>query len=181
MDHDRLVKISKYLSKHLRHQPERLGLDIAPGGWVSVDRLITACAAHRFPLTRAELEEVATRNDKQRFSFDESGKRIRANQGRSIDIDLALTSTAPPPVLHHETGAQTVPMILADGLQKMGRHHVHLSLDMDTARRVGGRHGRGVAFLVDAMGMADAGYEFYVSANGVWLTESVPPQYLTLL
>lgn len=181
MDNDRLFKVSKYLSKHLRHQPERLGLDIAIGGWVGVDSLLAACAAHRFQLTRAELEEVVARNDKQRFSFDETGKRIRANQGHSIDIDLELTPATPPSVLYHGTGAQIVPLILADGLRKMGRHHVHLSVDVATARRVGARHGRAVVFLIDATGMADAGHEFYLSANGVWLTDNVPPRYLKLV
>src|SRR3712207_149384 len=85
---DRLIRVSKFLSKHLRHRPERLGLELAPGGWVDVDVLLAACGAHNFVLTRAELEEVVARNDKQRFSFDECGDRVRANQGHSIAVDL---------------------------------------------------------------------------------------------
>src|SRR5437870_13551779 len=90
MDDARLVKISKYLSKHLRHEPERLGLTLAPGGWVPVDELLAACARRNFPITRSQLDEVVARNNKQRFSFDPTGTLIRANQGHSVEVDLQL-------------------------------------------------------------------------------------------
>lgn len=181
MDDARLVKVSKYLSKHLRHQPERLGLRLASGGWVAVDGLLAACARHNFPLTREELEEVVARNDKQRFSFDETRKLIRANQGHSVEVDLELEPVEPPSLLYHGTGERSVESISSSGLRKMSRHHVHLSADVETARRVGARHGRPVVFAVDAAAMQAAGLEFYISANGVWLVESVPPEYLRVL
>lgn len=181
MEDQRLVKVSKYLSKHLRHEPEALGLELAPGGWVGVDVLLEACARHGFPFTRAELEEVVARSDKRRFAFDETATLIRANQGHSVEIDLQLERAAPPPVLYHGTGQRSVEVILADGLRRMSRHHVHLSTDAETARRVGARHGRPVVFEVDAARMAAAGHEFYVSANGVWLVEQVPAEYLRRL
>ena len=178
MDDIRLVKISKFLSKHLRHDPEGLGLMLAPGGWVPVDSLLAACARRRMPITHAELEEVVRRNSKQRFSFSANGTQIRANQGHSVEVDLQLAPATPPDVLYHGTGHQTAPIIAQDGLQKMGRNHVHLSRDADTARAVGARHGRPVIFQVDAAAMFDFGYVFYCSDNGVWLTEGVPPTYL---
>lgn len=178
MDNTRLVKVSKYLSKHLRHQPERLGLVLEPGGWVGVDQLLAACRANNFPITRAELNEVVARNDKQRFSFDASGEMIRANQGHTIEVDLQLEAKAPPTVLYHGTGARSVESILKDGLSKMARYHVHLSGEVETATRVGARHGRPTVFEVDAAAMHSDGYEFYVSANGVWLVDKVPPKYL---
>jgi putative RNA 2'-phosphotransferase len=177
---DRLVKTSKYLSKHLRHQPERLGLTLEEGGWIPVEALLAACAQNGFRVSRAELDEVVAGNDKQRFSFSDDGTRIRANQGHSIDVDLQLAPIAPPDVLYHGTGAQTVQAILREGLVKMNRHHVHLSLDRETAHRVGGRHGRPVVLEVDAKAMHAAGHVFYCSDNGVWLTESVPPRFLTV-
>lgn len=180
MQKDRLVKISKYLSKHLRHQPERLGLVIHRGGWVSVDALLASCAERNFPVTRDELEEVVALNDKRRFSFDESGGRIRANQGHSIDVDLELEAAVPPPVLFHGTGERSVSMILAEGLRKMGRRHVHLSLDASTAMQVGARHGRPVVHAIRAGEMHGLGHEFFLSWNGVWLTECVPPQFIDL-
>ena len=181
MDNTRLVKISKYLSKHLRHQPERLGLVLAPGGWVEVESLLRALATNNFPVTRAELEETVARNDKQRFSFDPTGELIRANQGHSVEIDLQLEAMTPPPVLYHGTGERSLESILSSGLLKMARHHVHLSTDVETAKRVGARHGRAVVFVVDAAAMAEAGYEFFVSANGVWLVDSVPARFLVRL
>jgi putative RNA 2'-phosphotransferase len=178
MDDERLTKVSKYLSKHLRHQPERLGLTLAAGGWVGIDALLAACATHRFPLTRAELDEVVARNSKQRFAFDPSGSRIRANQGHSVAVDLDLEPATPPDRLYHGTGHESADPILRSGLRKMRRHHVHLSPDVPTARSVGGRHGRPVVFAIDAAAMHNAGHRFFVSANGVWLVDHVPPEYL---
>ncbi len=53
LDDKRLVRISKYLSKHLRHKPQRLGLTLEAGGWVSVADLLDACHRRNFPMTRA--------------------------------------------------------------------------------------------------------------------------------
>ena len=179
MDPKRLVKVSKYLSRHLRHEPERLGIELAPGGWIEVDALLAAFAARSFAVTREELEEVVARNDKRRFSFDESGTRIRANQGHSVEIDLGLAPAEPPAVLYHGTARARLDAILAEGLRRMGRHHVHLSADADTATRVGARHGKPAVLEVAAARMAADGHRFFVSDNGVWLTDAVPPGYLT--
>jgi putative RNA 2'-phosphotransferase len=181
-NHDqRWVRISKYLSKHLRHQPQRLGLHLAPGGWVDVNTLLRACEQHGFPISRAELEAVVAGSDKQRFGFDETGTRIRANQGHSVEVDLELAPAVPPAVLYHGTGHKTADIIRQTGLGKMSRHHVHLSSDRQTATKVGARHGRPVVFEVDATAMHRDGHIFYVSANGVWLVDAVPPQYLTII
>lgn len=181
MNSTRLVKISKYLSKHLRHQPQRLGLQLEPGGWVSVEQLLTACRTHHFPLCRTELEEVVRQNDKQRFSFDDKKTRIRANQGHSVTVDLQLNARIPPSVLYHGTGQSSVELIQSNGLLKMSRHHVHLSQDIQTAYQVGRRKGDPVIFQVDAMSMDKVGFTFYCSDNGVWLVEFVPSEYLTVL
>src|SRR3954471_4591559 len=122
-----MVKVSKYVSKHLRHAPERLGLELEPGGWVPVEVLLAACRDHGFALTADELREVVTRSDKQRFAFDATGARIRANQGHSVDVDLELAPVVPPDVLFHGTGSGSVDAILKAGLRRMNRHHVHLS------------------------------------------------------
>ncbi|MBE9009235.1 RNA 2'-phosphotransferase [Pseudanabaenaceae cyanobacterium LEGE 13415] len=181
MEQARSIKVSKYLTKHLRHNPERIGLSLAPGGWVSVDELLAACAFHQFPITRAELEKVVATNDKQRFSFDEAKTRIRANQGHSVEVDLQLEPQTPPDVLYHGTGELSVSAILESGLLKMSRHHVHLSKDTETARKVGMRHGRPAILTVDSAAMHQAGFVFYCSDNGVWLVDHVPPQYLAIV
>ena len=175
----RLVQISKFLSLHLRHRPERLGLTLGPGGWVEIDDLLKSSAAHGFSIGRADLDEVGAGNDKQRFAVSDDGLWIRASQGHSVEIDLELQPAVPPALLYHGTGHRTVAAIQSQGLKKMRRHHVHLSADEQTAKKVGARHGRPVVFRVDAAGMAADGHVFYRSANGVWLTDTVPARYLT--
>ncbi|MGV9892169.1 RNA 2'-phosphotransferase [Streptomyces sp. NPDC003395] len=172
----RVVKVSKYLSKHLRHQPERIGLELDEGGWVEIDALLTAAAGHGFPITRDELEHVVAVNDKKRFAIEDG--RIRASQGHSVEVDLGLPAATPPPYLYHGTVARNLDAIRAEGLRPMNRHDVHLSADRETATRVGARRGRPVVLAVDAGAMHRDGHVFHVSANGVWLTRAVPPRYL---
>ncbi|MGV0025814.1 RNA 2'-phosphotransferase [Phormidesmis priestleyi] len=180
MENSRLVKVSKYLSKHLRHQPERLKLALMPGGWVTIADLLSACTAHQFPITLSELQEVVAKNDKQRFAIDPTGTLIRANQGHSVAVDLQLKPQIPPEVLYHRTGEQSGEAIARLGLLKMSRHHVHLSPDLETARKVGSRHGRPIIFAIDAARMHKANFTFYCSENGVWLVDFVPPEFLVL-
>ncbi|MFI6344911.1 RNA 2'-phosphotransferase [Streptomyces sp. NPDC050560] len=176
MNEPRTVRVSKYLSRHLRHQPERIGLALDPGGWTDIPTLLAAAAAHGFRFTRAELDEAVRTNDKRRFTVE--GDRIRANQGHSVPVDLGLIPSEPPPLLHHGTVSRNLPAIRAEGLRPMNRHAVHLSPDRETALRVGARRGRPVVLTVDAAAMHGAGHTFSVSANGVWLTAAVPPAYL---
>lgn len=164
----------------MRHQPERLGLKLESGGWTNVEDLLAACHRNNFPILREELNEVVEKNDKQRFSFDETKTKIRANQGHSIEIDLQLSPVAPPETLYHGTNEKSVSAILEHGILKMARHHVHLSVDAKTARIVGGRRGKPVILSIDAAAMQKEGHKFFVSANGVWLIESVPPKFLTV-
>ena len=114
----RLMRVSKYLSKYLRHAPHELGLTLQPGGWVPVDDLLDAAGRHGFPIDYDELVEVVETNDKQRFSFDASGELIRANQGHSVEVDLQLEEREPPEMLYHGTVERFLPSILAGGLNK---------------------------------------------------------------
>lgn len=178
MKNSRLIKISKYLSYHLRHHPEKLNLNIESGGWVKVEELLAACRKNNFLINLKELEIVVEKNDKKRFSFDAKKTRIRASQGHSIAVDLQLETATPPAILYHGTFKRAVKPILQQGLRKMARHHVHLSADADTAKVVGQRRGKPIVFQVNAMKMSEDGYKFYCSDNGVWLVDEVPPQYL---
>jgi putative RNA 2'-phosphotransferase len=178
MDKSRNTSISKFLSKYLRHEPEQLGLSLDIGGWVKVNDLLEASAKHNFVISREELDEVVATNAKQRFSFDPTGTLIRANQGHSVEVDLQLEPRQPPDLLYHGTAEKNVESIRSLGLQKMARHHVHLSSDRATAKMVGQRHGKPVVFEVNAAAMFQDGYIFYCSANQVWLVDRVPPEYL---
>lgn len=174
----RLVTVSKFLAKHLRHAPEALGLRLQPGGWVSVDDLLTASARAGFAISYDELIECVETNDKKRFSFDDSGDLIRANQGHTVEVDLHLEEKKPPDVLYHGTVERFLVSILAEGLKKGKRHHVHLSKDIETAHKVGARRGKPVILQVDAARMVGQGFTFFLSANGVWLTDFVPAAFL---
>ncbi|WP_030988809.1 RNA 2'-phosphotransferase [Streptomyces sp. NRRL S-1813] len=176
MNNQRSVRISKYLAKHLRHEPERIGLTLDPQGWVPVEELMAAAARHGFRFSRAELEAVVVGNDKQRYAIEDG--RIRAQQGHSVRVDLDLPPAVPPAQLFHGTVVHSVAAIRDEGLRPMSRHAVHLSPDRETATRVGARRGKPVVLTVDAAAMHRAGHVFRVSGNGVWLTGHVPAQFL---
>ncbi|SDT46198.1 putative RNA 2'-phosphotransferase [Streptomyces sp. TLI_053] len=179
MDEKRTVRTSKMLSRILRHEPERAGITLDPAGWVRVDVLLAALAAGGTRLSRAELDHVVATNNKRRFAYSPDGLSIRASQGHTVAVDLGLAAAVPPPVLFHGTATRSLGVILREGLRPMARQDVHLSADSATATRVGSRHGRPVVLVVDAAAMAAAGHEFRVSDNGVWLTDAVPPEYLS--
>ena len=181
MDKGSVVRASKFLSLVLRHEPGLIGITLDEAGWVEVSELLRACRAHGRPLTLEELREVVAVNDKRRFSFSEDGRRIRASQGHSVPVELGYDPADPPAELYHGTAEKFLPLIREQGLKKGARHHVHLSHDVETARRVGGRRGRPVVLAVDSGRMRGEGHEFFLSANGVWLTERVPPEYITFV
>ena len=144
-----------------------------------MDDLLAASARAGFTITYDELIESVETNDKKRFSFDDTGDLIRANQGHSIEVDLQLEQKQPPDVLYHGTVEKFLASILVEGLKKGKRHHVHLSKDVDTARKVGARRGKPIILQVEAGKMHNQGFPFFLSVNGVWLTDSVPPAFLT--
>lgn len=169
---------SKFLSLVLRHRPATVGITLDDEGWVDIDVLLAACVAHGEPIDRAELDAIVAGNDKQRLVVSDDGRRIRAAQGHTVDVDLGYAPAAPPERLYHGTVAEALPAIRATGLSKMARHDVHLSPDVATARAVGGRRGKPVILAIRAGDMHRAGHEFRVSTNGVWLTDHVPPEFL---
>jgi putative RNA 2'-phosphotransferase len=171
-----LKQLSKLLSYLLRHNPNALGLAMDSQGWVAVEEILRKAQP---PVTRSLIDEVVRSSEKQRFALSADGARIRANQGHSVAVDLGLAPCAPPQELFHGTGAANVAAILDAGLKPMGRQHVHLSRDTDTARSVGMRHGKPVVLNVAAARMAADGHLFYLSDNGVWLCDHVPAEYLT--
>jgi putative RNA 2'-phosphotransferase len=174
------VRISKFLSLVLRHQPEKIGLVLDAEGWADIDELIGKAQQSGVPVTREILDAVVENNDKQRFAISEDGRRIRAQQGHSIEVELGLDPVAPPDVLFHGTAENSVESIRIQGLIAGKRQHVHLSPDEETAVRVGTRHGRPVVLRVHTGRMHRDGFTFYLSGNGVWLTEVVPAQYLEI-
>ena len=173
MNTKELNRKGKYMSLLLRHKPEKEDLNILKGGWVYVDELIK-----RLDITRNDLNYIVENDNKKRFSYNEDKIMIRANQGHSINIDLGLSKVKPFDVLYHGTATKNLKSIFKSGVNKMNRHHVHLSKDMETAVNVGSRHGNAYVLIINAKKMYDDGYVFYVSDNEVYLTENIPVEYI---
>lgn len=172
-----LTELSKYISLILRHKPETIGISLDEHGWAKVDELLDGINKTR-PITMKVLEEIVRTDNKQRYSFNEDKTLIRANQGHSIKVDVELTEETPPEYLFHGTGVKFVSSIDEQGLIPKSRLYVHLSKDIETALKVGKRHGLPVIYKVKSSMMSEDGYKFYLSVNGVWLTETVPLKYL---
>ena len=174
-----LTRTGKFISYILRHHPEEIGITLDEHGWADVNALIEGINKTRqYHLTRNMLDEIVRTNNKKRYSYNEDHSLIRANQGHSIPVDVELEEKSPPEVLYHGTGEKYVPSIDKEGLLPKSRLYVHLSSDPETARMVGSRHGRPVIYRVNSRQMAEDGYIFYLSVNQVWLTKTVPVQYL---
>lgn len=175
-----LIKISRFLSLVLRHHPEIIDLHIDSHGWAEVEELLLKMKK-KYPISREILEEIVRTDNKNRYSFDEERRRIRANQGHSISVDVELEEREPPKFLYHGTGAKYVTSISQQGLLPMSRLFVHLSEEKKTAREVGKRHGNPVIYRVRSGDMGKKGYRFYLSVNHVWLTKEVPADFLSLM
>ena len=171
-------RLSKFLSLVLRHRPTLINLELDENGWAKTSELIKRMSAYGKTIDLETLELIVANSDKKRFAFSPTKDKIRANQGHSIKVDLAYDPQIPPTILYHGTASRFVDSIFQTGLQKRKRHHVHLSKDIETAAKVGQRHGKLVIFEVLADLMQQDGFTFFVSDNGVWLTDEVPVRYL---
>ena len=172
------INISKFLSLVLRHQPETIGIQLDNNGWTDVNELIEKANNYGIKFDRETLNHIVATNSKKRFAFNDTLDKIRASQGHSVEIELGYTNQKPPEILFHGTAEKFVQSILDTGLEKRNRQHVHLSSDLETAIKVGQRHGKPFIFNVLAEQMYNDNFQFYISDNGVWLTDNVPTKYL---
>lgn len=173
-----LIATSKFLSYVLRHDPAAIGVTLDQQGWIEIETLLAASKRSGREISLDLLQAVVFTNDKQRFAFSADGKNIRANQGHSVEVDLDLEPQMPPQILYHGTATRFLETIQAEGLKKMQRHYVHLSATQAIAKAVGQRHGKVVILGVLAQTMHQQGFEFFLSRNGVWLTDHVPAEFL---
>ncbi|HEX8270547.1 MAG TPA: RNA 2'-phosphotransferase [Flavobacterium sp.] len=173
-----VTDISKFLSLVLRHHPEKIGIDIDHRGWTDVQELLEKVNKHGIQIDIDLLRYVVATNSKKRFAFNDTGDKIRASQGHSLDVELGYTVQTPPAILYHGTSEKSVQSILRMGIEKRTRQHVHLSNDIETALKVGQRHGKPIVFRVFSGKMHADGFQFYLSENRVWLTDHVPSGFL---
>ncbi|CAI5931091.1 unnamed protein product [Closterium sp. NIES-64] len=189
--------LGRCMTKILRHQASQLGLHVAPDGFVRVADLLLLPVntnAHR-ALASHTLEDVrlaVARDNKQRFTLREGPGGevyVRANQGHSLHVDeeqllRRITDPAALPECVHGTYERHLPSILASGLSRMNRQHVHLTKGVPSQHHSvvsGFRSNSEVLVVVDvARAMAD-GMPFFESDNGVILTSGfhgyIPPTY----
>ncbi len=172
---DKILRKSRFLSKILRHEPELINIKLEKNGYANVKDILKG-----LNISKDELDEIVYNNNKQRYSYNEDKTKIRANQGHSINIELEFKEKIPPEILYHGTSTNVLNKIFKEGILKMKRHHVHLSFDYDTAFKVGRRHGNPVVLEIKAKLMSDNGIKFFISDNGVWLTEYVPIEYIQI-
>lgn len=172
------VRLGRFISYVLRHHPEKIHLHMDHHGWVHTDELIRQMNQYGYVIDQQTLDRIVATNNKHRYSYNADHTLIRANQGHSIPVDVEMPECVPPDVLYHGTGVKSVSAILKEGIRPMGRLYVHLSPDQKTAEMVGRRHGEAAIFAVDTRRMHEDGVVFYLSANHVWQTEYVAPQYL---
>jgi putative RNA 2'-phosphotransferase len=169
-------KISKYFSYILRHHPEEIGIKMDKQGWVLIKDLINK--TKDFNLTYEIVEKVVQTDNKNRYSISENKKRIRANQGHSVKVNLGLKEKKPPKVLYHGTAERFLKQILLEGLKSMNRHDVHLSENKKTAIEVGKRYGKPILLKIKSEEMHQEGISFCETDNNVWLTKYVKPKYI---
>lgn len=178
MNEKQTKKISKFLSLILRHKPESVGVQLDANGWTDIDTLLQKMNQSGTQINRNQLDHVVATNNKKRFAVSPCNSKIRANQGHSVDVDLAYRAASPPDQLFHGTPEHVLPLIRRSGLKKMQRHHVHMNAAADPCVHVAARYGKPVVLEINAKQMHGDGYEFFISDNDVWLTDHVPPQYI---
>lgn len=178
MSPEQTTRTSKFLSLILRHEPQKVGIQLDSAGWVEVTALLSGCTKRGRPLTRAQLDHVVSTNSKKRFEYSADGRHIRASQGHSVEVDLQYVSQPPPEILYHGTASRFLDDIRATGLLKMNRHHVHLSSETKMTLEVGARRGKPALLTIRAGEMSRAGIPFFLSTNGGWLVDAVPPEFI---
>lgn len=172
------VKMGKYISLILRHKPEIINLKIDEHGWANVDELLKGINDSGRYISKEMLNMIVETNDKKRYQYNNDHTKIRANQGHSIRVDVELHEKVPPDVLYHGTAQEYLDKIRKSGIRKMNRLYVHLSKDMETAMRVGKRHGQPIVLIINTKAMINDGYKFYYSNNGVWLCDNIAYSYI---
>lgn len=178
MNEKQKKQIGKFISLILRHEPQKIGLQLDDAGWADVTELLAGLKRKGRDISFEQLQDLVASNDKQRYSFNEDQTRIRANQGHSLSLDLQLPAREPPELLYHGTATRFVDSIRQDGLTKGSRHHVHLSANGETANQVGGRHGKPLVLTIASGEMHRKGHVFYCSENMVWLADFVPAEFI---
>ena len=179
MNNKKLNETSKFLSYVLRHEPHAIRLQLDVEGWADINSLIVGAANEGRELDQEIIQAVVSSSDKKRFAISEDGQRIRAVQGHStLEVNIKHIAKEPPEFLYHGTARRFIESILQQGLIAGSRHHVHLSQEELTTITVGRRYGKPVVLKIESLRMYQQGFKFFQAENNVWLTESVPANFI---
>ena len=171
-------RISRFLTYLLRHRPKEYPLSFDREGFVSW-RDVVEVAQDRFQeITEAEMRSVVMGSDKKRFEL--KGDKVRATYGHSFPVDLGSAAVEPPAELYLGIARDLAQSILRDGLKPRDRRYVHLSPSLEEALAVGKRRDPSPALVVVNARSAHAEGVRFFSSGPLFLTENVPPQYLSL-
>ena len=174
-------ELSKEVSYALRHAPWEYELELDENGWVQVDQLLMSLRENNqwSSVTEEDLNNMIECSEKKRHEI-QSG-RIRALYGHSLPQRIVKEEKEPPKILYHGTAKRFLASIKKDGLLPKGRQYVHLSIDVDTASKVGKRRDNEPIILeINAKQAWDEGIKFYQGNDKVWLADFVPSKFIVL-
>ena len=172
-------ELSKYLSLLLRHQPEKLNIELDNEGFTSLPNLITKMQAKpRWAgLHERDVRRVVRESDKQRYEIVDD--RIRARYGHSVPKAVSYDPIEPPEILYHGTSPGAAELIAVQGLRPMNRQYVHLSTEVHQAMLVGRRHHpRPILLSVRAREAHAAGVVFHLPEPRLYISGPIPAEYI---
>lgn len=179
LEGDRRKRLSKFMSGALRHFPDDVGLSLDERGWTGYGELVDAVTGRYGWAGSEHVEGVIVTDPKGRF--ERADGRVRAAYGHSVGVELEAVETPVPDELYHGTDPGNLESIREEGLRPMGRQRVHLSETVGEALDVGRRHADDPTVLVvDAEGMAADGRRVVRRGTGIYTTDQVPPEYLSI-
>lgn len=178
----RIKRLSKFLARILRHEPEKYQLVLDEEGFADLEAVWAQVEA-RFgdEYTRAQLDALLSDvSTAQRFERHDG--KIRARYGHGDDVrPIVYTPATPPALLYHGTYIDVYKSIMAEGIHALSRQYVHLSTSVPHVMRVAKRHGKPIVLRIEALKMHEAGFVFYQPEPLIYLTKRVPPEYIALL
>ncbi|TFK69324.1 hypothetical protein BDN72DRAFT_768167 [Pluteus cervinus] len=178
------VRLSKTFSWLLRHGAQADGLPMRPDGYVKVTDLLENPKVKSQSVTFEKLQELVKADSKQRFDLVLEGSEgsegiwiIKARQGHSIQevkVDfkpVIVISDIPTGIAVHGTTRVAWESIAKQGLSKMQRNHIHLAQGVGADIKSGMRKSSQIFIYINVQKALDDGVKFFLSDNGVVLTE----------
>jgi putative RNA 2'-phosphotransferase len=173
---DYRIRLSKFLSYILRHDPDKYELELDEFGFADLEKILSVLKERFKNFKKEDLLRLIERDPKGRFEI--LSGRIRATYGHSVKVRPRSEIVTPPEVLYHGTSEESKEEILRDGLRSMDRQFVHLSATKEDAYAVGLRHADNPVILkIIAREASGAGIEFFKEGK-LFLVKEVPSVYI---